>query len=193
MQQHVVFLLVAVAGMRQSVGQCAVISEQHQAFAISVQSPDGVKPAGRIDQFAHARASRVRVEARFDPTGFVQQNVGEFFGQINIAVVQRDAVVGGVGAVSERGRLPVDVYPPGRNQSLTRAAGAVAGAGQYFLQAFSRHFRETASVGSPAGRLIPELVRRQWRAPVLPARAEAVRAATPGRNAAKRRRWCRKE
>jgi hypothetical protein len=40
--ENFVFFWVSVAGMRQPVGQLAIVGEQNQAFAVHIQPPNRV-------------------------------------------------------------------------------------------------------------------------------------------------------
>ena len=142
LDERLVGLIDAVAGVRQAVRQLAVGGEQQQALAVAVEPPD-VAQAGRrvVEQVEHRLASALVRGGDEDASRLVQQQraIGRERGQRR--AVDGDEAGGGVGAPAEFGDGAVDTHAAVADQRLDAAAAAEAVSREDLLEAFFGHGR----------------------------------------------------
>ena len=140
LDERLVGLVDAVAGVRQAVRQLAVGGEQQQPLAVAVEPPD-VAQAGRriVEQVEHRLAPALVRGGDEDASRLVQQQraIGRERGQRR--AVDGDEAGGGVGAPSEFGDGAVDAHAALADQRLDAAAAAEAVAREDLLEPLLGH------------------------------------------------------
>lgn len=132
---NAVCFLDAKSRMSQPQRERAVVSEQQEAFAISIQPADGIEAATVFREKISERAASLRVATRAqDVAGLVEQEVDASFRlrpaaihQHNIATwPDRHALLGD--------RMAVDGDPPFRDDFLAGSAGSQAATGKVLMK-----------------------------------------------------------
>jgi hypothetical protein len=108
--RHLVNLGVAVAWVRQPLGQLAIVGEQNQAFAVGIQPSDRVQVAFYGHQIAHRIAIilALRARGRHDLAWLVEHNVYALGRGVDAFAVDAHIVDRRVGFVAEDRLLAVD-------------------------------------------------------------------------------------
>jgi hypothetical protein len=136
-----VFLLNAVSGVKQALGELAVVREQDEPFALLIQTPDriGARDLRRRHELEHGRSAPGIAHRAQDSGRLVEREVDRRRTCPQGGVVERDRVVQGIGPVAEVGDLTVHADAPGLDQGLGVPARIDAGGRQDLLQAFFCH------------------------------------------------------
>ena len=123
--ERAIELLHAVAGMRQPVGQVAVVGQDHQPGAILVEPADGVDPLGNLgEQVDDARTAR-RVEVGRNVALGLVDGVIDHRLELDRLAVDRDPGSRGIDPRAELADdLAVDGDAPLEDELLTAAARA---------------------------------------------------------------------
>src|SRR5690554_6206349 len=136
-----VLLLLAVARMRDPLGECAVVGDQQQPFGIHVEPADRVQSLARRDQAHDGRPAPV-VAHGAEHAGRLVEQVG-YPARLphDGLVVDGDRVVRADGC-AQLDALAVHPNAPGPDQLLCLAAAGDARGGQDLLYSLFAHAQE---------------------------------------------------
>jgi hypothetical protein len=133
--QHAIQFLHAVARMRQSIRQLAVVGEDQEAGAVLVEAADGVDPLGDFGKQVDDPRTAGRVEGGRDITlGFIDGVIDHRLLLDRLAVDCDPSTRGIDPRAEDADDLAVDGDSTLEDQLLTGAAGAEPGVGQDFLK-----------------------------------------------------------
>src|SRR5690625_4725242 len=125
-----------VGGVGEAVGELAVVRQQQQPLGLLVQASDVEEPLGPVGDVLGQGGPPLRVAHGGDHAGRLVERHGEL-GLVQLQPYAVDVDDGG-DRVHPGAQLTdddaVDGHPPGGDEALAGAAGAVAGAGQDLLQ-----------------------------------------------------------
>ena len=125
----------AERGVREPVGQVAVVREEQQALGVGIEAADREHARLGGHELDDGRAP-VRVARRRDHTRrLVQQVVDEVGRRRDRDAVDCDPLVSRIDPTAKRRDLAVDGDPPMLDELFARPAAAVAGARQDLLEA----------------------------------------------------------
>ena len=128
--------------MSEQVGKCAVIRQQQQAFAVFIQTADGIHPAIHAGEQIHngLAAAFVRCGGNI-AAGLVKHQIGilALAHNAHAFAVNADFIKVGVHLIPQRDRVAVDLDAAFINQFFCSAAGAHALVREYFLNPLFCH------------------------------------------------------
>jgi len=128
----------ALAGrVQQRLGEFAVVGQQQEPFAFAIEPAHREDPRLSLGNQVHHRRTALGVAHGGEhPTRLVQDPVGRRLRRDRTAI-QGDAILVGIGSVSERRNAAVHRDPPVPNEELATSARAHAGRSQDLLESFA--------------------------------------------------------
>jgi len=163
-----VFLLDAIPRVGEEVCQFAVVGDEDQPFAHSVEPADGKQPLFPRDEVDDARPA-VGVEVRGHHADRLGEHVDDPLRVGETFAVDADLLAERIDPGAElRDHLTVDLDPPGRDQLFAVPPAAESGCGEHLLEPLEavihsdRGLAKPAAGGSFAGRLVSGLA-TGWR------------------------------
>jgi hypothetical protein len=139
---HLVNLLNAMPGMRQTVGQLAIISNEDQSFAGNIE-PAHAKYARRVwrHEVRHASAPCRVTGCRNHAGGFIDSVVNQFRPRQNLAI-NADLMLLWIDARAKlRDDPSIDLHSPFKYQLFAFAPAGDARRGEYLLQTLASFSR----------------------------------------------------
>jgi hypothetical protein len=115
---HVVLPLVSVAWVGKSIGEVAVVGEQHQPFAPKVKPPHGEEMPRQRHQVAHRTPATVVFRHRKHPARFVDSDVDVILRNAHRPSIYGDRIACRVSFLPKLCDLTPNPYPPATNQVL---------------------------------------------------------------------------
>ena len=155
-----VFLLDAIPGMGEEIGQLTVVGDEDQPFAHSVEPADGEQPLLARDEIDDARPA-VGVEVRGHHADRLGEHVDNALRVGEPLAIDPDLLAEGIDAGAEfRDHLAVDLDPACRDQFFAVPPAAEPGRREHLLKPFKAVIGGDGGLAEPAagGRLARRFV-----------------------------------
>jgi hypothetical protein len=135
-EHDAVRLGMAIARVRQPLGQIAVVGQHHQAFAVCIEAADRKQMplTGQIIEDRPAVVVLVRLGGRKHVAGLVQRHHDTRLVEAQPHIIDLDDIGFGVGFIAQFGDLAVDAHTALFDQRLGAAARSDTGLCEKFLQ-----------------------------------------------------------